>query len=137
MELSNRYHIVDHPLIDDPMLDEGYTRKFGSYKPKFHGSLPGYYPFEFKDYIYVLLFTLLTCGVCIPIWYGLVEGAKTNSKQFSIISAVSFFGFYFIQTLATYYGGRLKKVVENKMIQDKLIEMEKKEVEKQKLLAAI
>ncbi|CAD8187758.1 unnamed protein product [Paramecium octaurelia] len=137
MELSNRYHIVDHPLIDDPMLDEGYTRKFGAYKPKFQGSLPGYYPFELKDYLYVILFTLVTAGVCLPIWYGLVEGAKANSKQFSIISAVIFFGFYFVQALATYYGGRLKKVVENKMIQEKLIEMEKKEAEKQKLLAAI
>lgn len=51
-------------------------RKFGSYKPKFQGSLPGYYPFEFKDYIYVILFTLSTCGVCIPIWFGLIEGGN-------------------------------------------------------------
>lgn len=44
--------------------------------------------------------------------------------------AVVFVGFYAVQALATYYGGRLKKVIENEMIENKLKEMEKKELEK-------
>lgn len=71
--------------MDDPMLDDGYTRyiynnifnrKFGAYKPKFHGTTPGYYPFECIDYVYVVLMTLFTWGICLPIWYGLIEAGK-------------------------------------------------------------
>ena len=51
-----------------------YWRKFGAYKPKFHGTTPGYYPYEFIDYIYVVLFTLFTWSVGIPVWEGLIEG---------------------------------------------------------------
>jgi hypothetical protein len=32
---------------------------------------PGYFPFEVKDYLYVIMFTLISDGVYIPIWYGL------------------------------------------------------------------
>ncbi|CAD8121387.1 unnamed protein product [Paramecium sonneborni] len=131
------YHKIDPTIIEDPMLDDGYTRKFGAYKPKFHGTTPGYYPFECIDYFYVILMTIFTWGICLPIWYGLIEAAKANSKQYAIVCAVVFVGFYVIQALATYYGGRMKKVIENQMIEDKLKEMQQKELDKQKLLAAI
>lgn len=82
MDQDGGYHKIDPTFNEDPMLEDGYTRylgylyyrKFGAYKPKFHGTTPGYYPFEFIDYFYVIIFTLFTCGVCIPIWYGLVLG---------------------------------------------------------------
>ncbi|KAM3135823.1 hypothetical protein pb186bvf_012076 [Paramecium bursaria] len=138
MAAQQDYLKIDHPTIhEDPMLDDGYTRKFGAYKPKFQGTSPGYYPFEAIDYFYLFLLTIFTWGICIPIWYGCFEAARSNSLQYSIVCAVIFVGFFVIQSLGVYFGGRLRRVVENEMIETKLKELEKKEQEKQKLLAAI
>lgn len=63
-------------MVIQGILKIKYYRKFGAYKPKFHGTTPGYYPFECIDYIYVVLMTLFTWGICLPIWYGLIEAGK-------------------------------------------------------------
>lgn len=56
--------------------------------------------------------------------------AKANTMQYGIVCIVVFVGFYLVQTIATYFGGRLKKVMEQEMIESKLKEMEQKELEK-------
>merc|ERR1712110_886857 len=101
----------DLDMVEESQFDEHpylYKKKFGAYKPKLVGVVPGFYTNTWLNILVILLMLIPALAMSFAIWYGLIVWALHDTYGYCY-ACFDIFVAYVIAIIIIVHCGSLKR----------------------------